>query len=563
LAPAFGQKGKNKSFQKEALDDVEVLSSVNYPYIELFHKAVREKMSGNFTEAKKLFNDCLKERQDDDAVYFGLAEIAKSENNIPVALENFKKAYAIDPNNNVYLQELAYMHAERANFEEAELLFKKMCELEPRNVDFIYAYSKILIYNKAYELAIEQLDKLQDQTGLVPDLAIMKADLYSELKQPEKAEETLLLLRQEFPDNMEVLKSIIDYYQQQGEDEKAIRLVKELVKDDPKNGAAQYILAKHYLEQKDTNSFIEIAPKLFQLDGIDIEQKLFVFAQLNDILWSDDSIIFDAAKEMYINYPEDGGVIYNYANALAMHHKSKEAVSIYRKVIKKEPSNFRSWHRVLSFERSYLEYQALYEDGMEAINLFPSIPFAYYSAATGALGLNKPDEAIQLLAAGELYLLDDTEQSALFNMLKGQIYFHKKEYKKGIIAFEKARSMDDLNDKIKENYALSLARANIATDVALEQLEKTEIKSKEYYMAKAIIQVNDKQIDDAIETIELGIEKVFSRAELYDLLGDLHYKNNAPQKAKEAWEEAEKYESRNKVLSKKIKEVKYYAPNYN
>src|SRR5690554_8149175 len=134
---AIGQRGKNKSLQEEALDDIEVLSSKNHPYIELFHKAVREKMSGNFTEAKKLFNDCLKERQDDDAVYFGLAEIAKSENNIPVALENFKKAYAIDPNNNVYLQELAYMHAERANFEEAELLFKKMCQLEPRNVDLI------------------------------------------------------------------------------------------------------------------------------------------------------------------------------------------------------------------------------------------------------------------------------------------------------------------------------------------------------------------------------------------------------------------------------------------
>src|SRR5690554_8236470 len=145
LAPAFGQKGKNKSFQKEALDDVEVLSSVNYPYIELFHKAVREKMSGNFTEAKKLFNDCLKEKQDDDAVYFALAEIAKTENNITAALEYFKRAYTIDPNNNVYLQELAFMHAEKANFEEAETLFKEMCEREPRNVDFIYGYSKVLI----------------------------------------------------------------------------------------------------------------------------------------------------------------------------------------------------------------------------------------------------------------------------------------------------------------------------------------------------------------------------------------------------------------------------------
>src|SRR5690554_8163006 len=89
-----------------------MLSSKNHPYIELFHKAVREKMSGNYTEAKKLFNECLKEKQDDDAVYFGLAEIAKSENNSTAILENFKKAYDLDPENTVYLQELAYIYAE-------------------------------------------------------------------------------------------------------------------------------------------------------------------------------------------------------------------------------------------------------------------------------------------------------------------------------------------------------------------------------------------------------------------------------------------------------------------
>lgn len=560
----LGQKGKNKKLQEEALDDIEVLSSKNYPYIELFHQAVREKMSGNFTEAKKLFNDCLKEKQDDDAVYFALAEIAKTENNITAALEYFKRAYTIDPNNNVYLQELAFMHAEKANFEEAETLFKEMCEREPRNVDFIYGYSKVLIYNKKYKLAIEQLDKLQDQAGMVPELMMMKADLYSELKNPQKAEETLLELKKEFPDDLDVLKNVIGYYEQQGENEKAIRLIEELVESDPENGIAYFVLANNYLERKEIDKFLEVAPKIYQLKGVELQQKLFIFDQLKTHKKADDPILLNAIKQMYSEHPEDEYVLLNYGNALVIQKKTKEALTVFRKVIKNNPNNFEAWISVLSFESKYLEYKALYEDGNEAVTLFPTMPYVYFAASEGALRLNKAEEAMQLIAAGELYILGDNKQAAQFNMRKGQIYFHTKDYKKGIVAFEKALSTDD-NSIIQINYALALVNANIALDVAEELLNKIDNKDKNssFYLAKAILESNKKRIKEGISILEEGIEKTFNNAELYDLLGDFQLKNQATDKALEAWRNALINESRNKVLPKKIKEVKYYAPHYN
>src|SRR5690554_8146850 len=96
-----------------------------------------------------------------------MSEITKSKKNSTAILKNIKKAYDLDPENTVYLQELAYIYAERANFEEAELLFREMCTREPRNLDFIYGYSKVLIFNKKYEAAIEQLNNLQEQTGKI------------------------------------------------------------------------------------------------------------------------------------------------------------------------------------------------------------------------------------------------------------------------------------------------------------------------------------------------------------------------------------------------------------
>src|SRR5690554_7706534 len=77
----------------------------------------------------------------------------------------------------------------------------------------------------------------------------MKADLYTELKNTVKAEETLLTLKKEFPDDLEVLKSVISYYEQQGENNKAIDMIEELIDNDPNNGIAHFVLANNYLEQ--------------------------------------------------------------------------------------------------------------------------------------------------------------------------------------------------------------------------------------------------------------------------------------------------------------------------
>ncbi|PKR82190.1 hypothetical protein CW751_02340 [Brumimicrobium salinarum] len=163
----------------------------------------------------------FRSEKNDDAVYFALAEIAKEENKIGEALNFYQNAFGIDTSNVIYLQELAFMQAEKTNFEEAEVLFRKLCKKEPRNLDFIYGYSKVLIYNKQYEQAIKQLTKLQDQAGTVPELMMMKADLYMELKNHQKAEEALLQLKDEFPSNQEVLDKIVAFYKQQGEEGKA------------------------------------------------------------------------------------------------------------------------------------------------------------------------------------------------------------------------------------------------------------------------------------------------------------------------------------------------------
>ena len=564
LTTIVSQQEKEKSMQEQVLDDAKVLSSKDYPYIEKFHEAVREKISGNYSEAKKLFQGCLEIRKDDDAVYFGLAEIAKAENNTPIALENFQKAFGIDNNNNSYLQELAYMYFERANFAKSEVLFKEMVNREPRNVDFRYGYSKVLIYNKAYKLAIEELNTIQNQTGIIPELMIMKADLYSELNMYDKTEEMLLLLKKEYPTDKDVINNVVAFYEQRGEKEKALKLIGKSLKNDPDNGMAKYVLANDFIEKGEFDEFFKLAPRIFKNNQVTVTQKLTTFAKVIELKGKNDPMVIESAETLYNFHPEDFQIASNFVDVLLTNRQSKRGIEVARKATKDNPNNFNSWRLALTIESSFLDYEALYEDGTRAIELFPNIPIIYFATAQGAINTDRTDEALQLLASGKIYLLDDLTQEGLFTMRKGEVFFKTKQYKKGITAFEKALINSPKEYIVPTSYALSLSLANIATDVAAEMLNKIPDngKGRDFYLAKAYLALNSDNISEGIKILETGINNEVNNAELFDLLGDFHFKNQSLMKAKEAWGLAVKFESRNQNLNKKINEEKLYAPKY-
>lgn len=564
---SFGQrKDKNmeESLQEQGMDDLEALSSKDFPYIERFHQAVREKMAGNLEESKKLYQVCLEENPNDDAVYFGLGEIAREQNMKSEALEYFQKASDIDPDNIFYTQELAYIQYEKADFEDAVVNFKKLTEHEPRNIDWLYGYGQVLVYSKNYEEAIVAFNKLQDQVGIVPEIMIMKADLYQELKQDDKAEETLLLLKKEFPQNVEVLKTVIGFYEDRGNQEKAIQLIKELVENEPENGVAQFILAQEYIRNDNREGFLKALPAIIASPEVQVPEKMQLLKHMYSLPNLDHSLVLELSKSLAETHQNSAESLTFRAEVLSQMGQTKEALKFYREAIKNNSSEFRLWTSVLAFESAHKDYQALYEDAQDAMSYFPTLPFVYYAAAEGALFTDKPEEALEFLAAGELYILDDETQKARFAMRKGQIYFYQNKIKEGMELFNKALNIEPNAPVIKINYALSLTNSGKNLSKAKTLLSSVEQKEHgaNFYYALGLLQWKMDETEKAISTLENGISVLDYTAELHDLLGDIYISIEKPDNATKAWEKAIELESRNTLLDKKIKEQTFYAPQY-
>ena len=121
-----------------------------------------------------LISGCLSANKEKNYNFIkGLNEYQK--NDKVSALENYKKAYEIDKNNVVLLNEIAYLYVDLGNYNEAENYYKKALEIKPNDENYepeqialqylnITFPSKSELFGKAgvQEMLMTKLDELAE-----------------------------------------------------------------------------------------------------------------------------------------------------------------------------------------------------------------------------------------------------------------------------------------------------------------------------------------------------------------------------------------------------------------
>ena len=99
-----------------------------------------------------LISGCLNANKEKNYNFIkGLNEYQK--NDKVSALENYKKAYEVDKNNVVLLNEMAYLYVDLGNYEEAEKYYKKALEVKPNDENSLKNLLELLyLQNKRTEM---------------------------------------------------------------------------------------------------------------------------------------------------------------------------------------------------------------------------------------------------------------------------------------------------------------------------------------------------------------------------------------------------------------------------
>lgn len=534
-------------------------------YIQTFHNAMRYKVKGQTNNAIQAFDSCLVMRPTDDAAAFGLSQCYLQLDNKTKAAEYTELASKLDPNNIWYTQELGYMYYNQGKFTEAEKCFAKMVKAQPNNVDWLFAHSEILKRLGRQNDAINALNKMEDQLGVLPDLSIQKFELYVSLKQDEKGIEELQKAREVYPDDLGLIGTLVDYYFSKREIAKAQNMLVELVKNDPSNARANLALGDLYYRQMNKAEAYKYFKAAFEGTGIDVDTKMSVLLEMYEKQVVIDKELIELADLLIASYPNDAKGYSVKGDLLLRNNQKEEALATYKEALKHEDGKFPIWNQVLILEYELMKFEDLYKDARACSALFPTISSVQLLYTIACVQIDHFQEAIDAADMGKELVVNDPATESEFYAQKGDALFGLKRYREGAEAYDKALAIFPSNSLTKNNYAMRLALANMDLPKA-EKLINEVLEGKPnqapYIDTKGMIFFRQGKFKQALEQFTIADELDKENKNYIEHMGDAFFKLGDTTKALELWKKALTLGSKNKLLTKKIQSKTYVDPEY-
>ena len=533
----------------------------NFQHTGLFHEGVRLKLKGQKDEAVEKFEACLQIKQNDDAVYFALSELEYDRKNYSLSAEYVKKAYEIDPANSRYIQDVAYQYYEKKEYKNASLFFKKLVDIDPHKVEWVYGYAQTLVQNEDYKEAIKVLNQMESLIGKNSQLSIEKYHLYRKLKKTDLALNELDEGREVFPDDAQLIGTMVDYYLENNQEDEAIEMLENLVRVSPENHSAQLALADFYFSKNKDDVAFKHLSLAFQSNEMKLDDKMKILIDMIGETEEVNENAFDLAKEMVVLYPNEAKSHSIYADFLLEKNEKEQALIEYKKALTFDDAQFPIWNQVLMMEYQNGDFTSLYKDSKECLSLFPSISSVYLLNGVSANRLRNYEDAVDVLSSGKELIVNDPRLKAEFYGQLGDSYFGLKEYNLAKESYQKAMKLDPGSGLLVNNYAFQLAKAKIEFPKAkamMEEILSSSPNSSVFIDTYGFILFQKGEYEEAKKQFEDAMLIAPVDIVILEHLGDVYFQLGDKNKALEWWEKAKENGAVNPLLIKKIEEKKYY-----
>lgn len=561
ISSCGSKKAAQPEVTKKTKKQEAVHSQAEFPYIEAFHNGMRYKIKGDVDAAIDAFTKCLSIKQDDDAVYYALSELYSTKKDFVNAIEMGQKAHTIDPKNIWYTEALAGMNYEIEKFKEATPYFKKLVDYEPQNLSWLYGYGDCLMRTGQIDEAINVLNKAEDVMGKNPSISLEKYNLYMSLKKDKEAVAELESILKEYPQEPQVIATLVDHYFKQGNIDKGVDFLQKLVEADPSNGRAHLALGEIYRQKGSTDkAFVEFK-QAFQSQDVDGNAKMNLLISFQNTSLETKTETGELIDLMVLAHPNDARSYSVKGDYLMAKYDEDNALINYRKALEFEKKQFPIWNQVMILEYQNGMWDELYVDSKECLNYFTTMPIVYLLNGVSSIQKKKIDEAVDALNIGKSLIVKDYKMEAEFLGQLGEANFVAKQYDSAKEYYKQAIALDPESNLLKNNFAYRLANAKIDLELAISLINQAVTKSpnqSNYYDTRGWVYFNQGKYEEALADFTKAYEMDESQASYVEHIGDAYSKMNRKEKAIEFWKIAKSLDSKSKTIDKKIATGSYH-----
>lgn len=404
-------------FNKLPDDD---LGNVTDDYQENFFEALKQKGIENYELAIDALQECLKIDSTKPVIYFELGKNHNALKQFIQAEENLKKAIAMQPDNEWFLDELYDVYYKQDDIDNAIEIVKQLSKYHP---DYKQDLATLYIKKERFDEAISLLDELDKELGTDEVRTEMRNNIYSLTGDASVEINNLRKRISANPENENNYLQLIYRYGQTGKATQAYETAKQLLKVKPDSKYVHLALYKFYLEEGKVDAAVTSIKLVLDADEIDEQSKskvlkdFLAFTEKNpeyqkDLIEATDGV----ASEKDTESLSDLGAYY-----LKSGDKVK-ALQNYKEALKQTPDDFKLLRDVILLQIDLKQFEDALEQSKNALELYPAQPILYLLNGVSNLNLNNTQNAIDNLEMGLDFLVENPKMERDFYIQLSEAY---------------------------------------------------------------------------------------------------------------------------------------------
>jgi len=399
---------------------------------------------------------------------------------------------------------------------KAEQAYRKAVELDPSELSHQRGLGQTLMAEEKFSDALAVYQKLADLMPDDADIYLRIAQIYREMHQLDRAEESLLKARQYAPGSLEVMYNEAMLYQAQGRYDDAIRVLSDAVTGVKGQSAVlpsrrrslailYQELGQLYKERQNYQAAIFTFNELGHLgDEEDRRARLLIMETYRTA--KDLPKALQAGKDALAKYPTDPGIRASQALLLGENEQTEEAVKILRAQLTKSEAD----------RDTYLNIAQVYERA------------------------KRYKEAEEAAHAAEVLPGHPRDNEMVWFVL-GAIYERQKFFDRAETEFKKALAVNPKSGSVLNYYGYMLGDLGQRLDEAADLVQralKEEPFNGAYLDSMGWIYYKQNKLGDAEATLRKAVERDSHDPTIHSHLGDVYAKLGRNELAASEWEKS-------------------------
>ena len=527
--------------------------------------ASRQKILGNTARAITLYHDAIQKDPSNDAAHYELAKLHAQNGEYEDALEYAQTATSLDPDNMRYQMVLADVFTLKGEQEKAIEIHETLARKHPEQLNLQEQLLNAYLQNERYDEAIEVLEHIESLQGPSRETSMQKQQILITQGNIEKAIEEAEKMIKMFPDELAFYELLVDLYMETNRQEQAAEVLRQMKETAPENHMVYLLYADFHHQQGEHEEAFSYLKGAFQSREMEVEGKariIYTYLQAagEEKAYLDQAI--ELGQILADTHPENPEAFFIFGDMLNMSGKHEAAREQYLKGTERDPSSLGAWEQILSINLRLSDYEALRDHSEKALEYFLEQPILFLFNGLAYLQLGDYEEAVSSLDYGLALIVDDNDLKEDFLTLLGDTYYQLKDHQQSDQYYERAIELNPQNATALNNYSYHLAERKERLDEALQMAEmanRFEPDNAAFQDTYGWIKYQMGDFKAAEEWIRKAMETSEDpSADILEHYGDVLYQLGEREKALEYWEKAREKGNGSEFLNKKIEDRTLY-----